>query len=153
MIFESVNYSHLLQDFVFSMGAGFAAGFINQVLSAFFPSGKKGVFFRDIIACLVFTIVVFSYVISFTNYPIIRIYHILGGIAGYLSFPYRFSIYSQKILKKFFGKFKNKIWCFAVKIKSTICARRQKSRLRKEQQQKTEQQGDLKTEEVWVYNL
>lgn len=153
MIFESINYSHLLQDFIFSMGAGFAVGVINEAAAIFLPGGKKTQFFRDVFLCMLLSFVIFSYVISFTNYPIIRFYHLLGGILGFLSFPFKFSIFFHKIVKNFFIKLKNKILCLVNKAVSIICDHRQKRRQKKENQQKTAETEDLQSKEVWVYNL
>ncbi len=153
MIFESINYSHLLQDFAFTMGAGFGAAFVGGCLFAFLPGGKRMLFLKDIAGCFVLAVMVFSYVVSFANYPDIRIYHIISGFVGYLSFPQTVFMPFQEIFKKFFVKFKNDILCCGGKIKSTICDLRQKHRAEKPSEPIQEADGDLKNREVWVYNL
>lgn len=153
MNFEAVNYFFLLQDFAFAAAAGFAVGIINQLLSVFVP--PKGLLrgLKDVLSCFVFAVVLYSYVISFTNYPDIRIYHILGGCAGFLCFSYNFSTFFHKIFIKIFKRIKNNILCLGKKIKSTICAVRQKRRKKQKQSQNAAEQGHLQTKEVLVYNL
>ena len=128
MIFESINYWFAFQDFVFSIGAGFAVGFFYQIISVFLYKGKTAVFIKDILTCFVFAVVVFSYVVSFTNYPIIRIYHIIGGFLGFCAFPFKFSTYFHKIFEKFLNFVINNILCYGKKVSSIICEQRQKRR-------------------------
>lgn len=153
MIFESINYSFALQDFIFSTAAGFAVGFINQVLSAFLGRGKTAVFFKDIIVSFIFAVTVFSYVISFTNYPIIRIYHILGGLLGFWCFSYRFSIFLQKSFEKILKYLKNKMLCYGKKLSTIICVFAENKVKKRDKSQKITEETHLQIEEVMVYNL
>ena len=153
MIFESINYWFALQDFIFSMAAGFVTGFIYQLLSVVLYGNKIAVFVKDIIICFIFAVVIFSYVVSFTNYPIIRIYHILGGFLGFLCFPFRFSIYLQKIFFKIFSAVKNKMLCYSGKVLSIICDRRPKRTKSKAEKETKQKEDHLKSEEVLLYNL
>ena len=153
MIFESVNYSYLLQDFVFSMGAGFGAAFVTALMFLPVPYGKRMLFFRDAAGCFVLAVAVFSYVVSFANYPDIRIYHIIGGFAGYLCFPNEIFLPVQKFSKKIFVKIFDNILCATQKLWSTICGLAAKHSSKTPSDAKEGQSEDLKTEEVWVYNL
>ena len=84
MNFDVVNYSFLLQDFIFAMGAGFAVGGINRFLSLFLYKGKIRLWIKDMLVAFLFAVAVFSYVVSFANYPDVRIYHLLGALFGFL---------------------------------------------------------------------
>ena len=153
MNFAAVNYSFLLQDFVFAMGAGFAAGGIVRLVWLFLPTGKIWLWIKDMLAAFIFSVVVFSYVISFANYPDIRIYHLLGAFFGFLSFNFNFSTIFHKILKKFTNKFKNKMLCYGKKVYRTVCDLRQKVNHKYSKRQKVAKNDDLKNDEIWVYNL
>lgn len=153
MIFEAVNYAHLVQDFVCSAGAGFGVAFVGQLLSSVLPCGKKGVFVRDVAVSFLFALTIFSYVISFTNYPVVRIYHLIGGAAGFFAFPVKFSVFFHKISKKIFNIPKNKMLCLYGKIKSTVCDKTQKTVKNNEEGQNALQNDHLKSEDVLIYNL
>jgi len=152
-MFESVNYSFLLQDFLFTLAVGFAVGFINQLVSVFIYKGKIRLFIKDIFICTLFAVVLFSYVVSFANYPVVRFYHIIGAFTGFLSFNIRFSIFFQKISEKIFSFIKRKILCSFEKIKSVFCDLCRKKRQKWDETPKTEEKADLKTEDILVYNL
>lgn len=153
MIFEPVVYPYLLQDFFCSAGAGFAVGFANQLLASVLPGGKLARFAKDIIVSFIFAVAVFSYVISFTNYPVIRIYHILGALCGFCAFPVHFSTFFHKVFQKIFIFLKYKMLCLCGKIKSTICAKRQKTKQKKQPPQNAAQNDHLKNEDSLIYNL
>lgn len=153
MIFESINYWFALQDFVFSIGAGFAVGFVNQLLSVFFYRHKVLVFAKDMFVSFIFAVTVFSYVISFTNYPVIRIYHIFGGLVGFLCFPLKFSTFFHKIFEKIFRTFKNKMLCFFKKISTIICVRVEKKRGKAKSRHSESKTDHLQREEDLLYNL
>ena len=102
MNFDSVNYSFLLQDFVFAMAAGFAVGGANLFLSLFLYKNKISLWIRDMLTAFIFAIAVFSYVVSFANYPDVRIYHLVGALFGFLSFNFNFSTIFHKYSEKFF---------------------------------------------------
>ncbi len=153
MIFESVNYSFLLQDFLFTLAVGLAVGFINQLVSVFIYKGKVRLFIKDIFICTLFAVALFSYVISFANYPVVRFYHIIGAFIGFWSFNIRFSIFFQKISEKFFGFLKRKMLCRFGKIKSVFCDLHRKRQEKRRKTKKEETKADLKTEDILVYNL
>ena len=153
MIFESVNYSFLLQDFLFSMGAGFVVGVINQLLSVVLYRGKVRLFIKDMLVCFVFAVVVFSYVVSFANYQIVRIYHILGAFVGFLAFNINFSAIFHKFFEKIFLFLKNKILCHGKKVFTTVCDLRAKCTIKRQKEQNVTEAAPLKSEEVIVYNL
>ena len=153
MNFEPVNYAFLLQDFVFAMAAGFAAAFIKEVLSCFLSGGRTAVFIRDIISCFIFSVLVFSFVISFANYPDIRIYHVAGALLGFLSFNISFGKMFHNLFKRAFLKIKSHILCPVEKIKHTICAGAALSAQKKNKKAGKEKSKALKNKEQVVYNL
>ncbi|MBR2027850.1 MAG: hypothetical protein IKA10_02520 [Oscillospiraceae bacterium] len=153
MNFDSVNYSFLLQDFVFAMAAGFAAGGVNRFLSLFLYKGKVSLWIKDMLTAFVFAAAVFSYVVSFANYPDVRIYHLLGALFGFLSFNFNFSTIFHKFFEKIYGKIKNNILCCGKKVYHTICVKRQKVSIKHKKQQSLPEKTDLKNDDNWVYNL
>lgn len=153
MNFSSVNYGFILQDFVFAMGAGFAVGGINKFLAIFLCGGKIRNAVRDMLVAFIFAAAVFSYTISFANYPDIRIYHLLGAFLGFLAFDFNFSTIFHKIFKKIYKLLKNKILCCNKKIHGTICGVKQKYSQKQKKQQQMAENTDLKKQDNWVYNL
>ena len=153
MIFESVNYSFLLQDFLFSMGVGLVVGVVNQLLSVFLYKGRTRLFIRDMLLCFVFAVLVFSYVVSFANYHIVRIYHILGALLGFWAYNINFSVIFQKFFEKIFLFVKNKMLCYGKKLLTTVCDLRTKSTIKRKKDQNVAEEVLLKSEEVIVYNL
>jgi len=153
MNFDSVNYSFLLQDFIFAAGAGFAVGFLQQLLAVFLYGSKTKVAVRDMLTAFIFAVVVFSYTISFANYPDIRIYHILGAFTGFLTFDFEFSAIFQKFFKKIYKFSKDKILCCGKKVYSTICGLRQKYKKKDKKEIQLAKNTDLKNQDNWVYNL
>ena len=153
MIFESIDYWFAFQDFLFSISAGFVVAFFYQLLSIFLYKGKTVVFIKDLLICIVFSVVIFSYVISFTNYPIIRIYHILGGFLGFLAFPFCFSAIFHKFFEKIFSAIKNKILCCGKKVSTIVCEKRQKRAKTADIATAEVTDEHLKSCEVLLYNL
>lgn len=100
MIFEVQDYGLIFEDMVYSLAIGFAAGLLNQLLSLFFHRGKISMFIKDVIMCTSFTRLVFSYAVSFANYPILRWYNIAGAAVGFFLFFPRFSPVLQKVLDR-----------------------------------------------------
>lgn len=91
MIFEVQSYALIFQDMVYSLGVGFLVGFINQLLAVFLYKNKKAVFVRDIIMSIIFTVLVFSYTVSFANYKVLRWYNVLFALIGLILFTPCFS--------------------------------------------------------------
>ena len=91
MIFEVQSYALIFQDMVYSLGVGFLAGFINQLLAVFLYKNKKAVFVRDVIMSIIFTVLVFSYTVSFANYKVLRWYNVLFALIGLILFTPCFS--------------------------------------------------------------
>ena len=87
MIFEAQNYYLVFQDAVFSMAVGFVTGAFYQLIGIFFYKGRTGLFIKDVLTGIVFTTLIFSYSVSFANYPILRWYMVLFALAGLLVFP------------------------------------------------------------------
>ena len=153
MNFEAVNYSFLLQDSLFAMGAGFAVGGVNRFLSLFLYKGKICLWIRDMLTAFLFAVAVFSYVVSFANYPDIRVYHLLGALFGFISFNFHFSPIFHKFFEKFFNRVKTYILCCNKKVYNTICGARQKIIKKHKKQQPVAENTDLKKDDNWVYNL
>ena len=152
MIFESVNYVFLLQDFAFAMAAGFVAGIINQIVSIFICKGRICLFIKDIFISTVFAVVLFSYVVSFANYPVVRFYHIVCAFAGFLSFNIRFSIIFHKIFGKIYGIFEHNMLCVWQGIKSAFCVGWRKRATKHPESKENGKNADLKTNDVLIYN-
>ena len=153
MIFESINYSFLLQDFLFAMAAGFAVGGINQLVSVFLYGGRIRLFIKDILICTIFAVAVFSYVVSFANYPVMRIYHIAGAFCGFRAFNIEFSKKLQNIFEKNFLFLKHKMLWMVKKCKSTICAKAAKRRAKRQKLPPQQPQPHLKNDDSLVYTL
>ncbi len=102
MIFEVQSYRLIFEDAVYSLGAGFATAVFYQLISVFLYKGKIAVFIRDILASVFFSVAVFSYSVSFANYPILRWYNIFFALLGRLMFTPAFSNclhrYTDKII-------------------------------------------------------
>ena len=86
MIFDAQRYNLVMWDFLYSMGAGFAVGVIYQLMSVFLYRNKAAVFVKDLVCGGVFATVVFSYVVSFANYKVLRWYNIARALGGLLLF-------------------------------------------------------------------
>ncbi len=153
MIFESINYSWLLQDFLFSIVAGFITAIFNQIIGIFLYKGKVRLFIRDILTCIFFSIILYSFIISFANYKIFRIYHIFAGIIGLFCFNVKFSEIFHNFFDKIIVRIKNKILCFVKKKYTTICILRSKKKEEHQKQTKTDKKDHLKTDDVYVYNI
>ena len=153
MNFDVVNYSFLLQDFVFAMGAGFAVGGINRFLSLFLYKSKIRLWIKDMLVAFLFAVAVFSYVVSFANYPDVRIYHLLGALFGFLSFNFNFSTIFHKFFENFSKNTKNKMLCYGKKVYGIICVKKQKTSKKQKKQQSLPENTDLKNNDNWVYNL
>lgn len=153
MIFESINYVWLLQDFVFSMVAGFITAIFSQIIGIILYKGKIRLFIRDILTCLFFSVMIYSFIISFANYHILRIYHIIGGLIGFLCFNIKFSKIFHILFERIFKWNKSKILCVLKKINSTISVRRQKKAKSKVEKQKSTTDESLKTDIIYVYNI
>ncbi|MBR5520581.1 MAG: spore cortex biosynthesis protein YabQ [Oscillospiraceae bacterium] len=65
---------------------GFICGFINRFLSCFLFKNKWKVFIKDIIMGIVFSLAVYSYVISFANYKVLRWYNVMFAFIGMVLF-------------------------------------------------------------------
>jgi len=153
MNFDSVNYWFLLQDFVFAVAAGFAAKGISCVLPVFLCRGRAVLWIRDMLTSFIFAAVVFSYVISFANYPDVRIYHLIGAAIGFAGFDFKFSTIFHKISEKFLKILRNKMLCLTKKACSIICGFGVKIRRTNKKEQKAAENTDLKNNNNWVYNL
>ena len=156
MIFEPTNYLLLLEDFLYSFGVGFFIGFIQQIIGIFFQKGRKSLFAKDILVSIIFSILIFSYVISFANYPVLRVYHVAGGVFGLYLFPFNFSKPINRIMCHFSNNIYNiikPVTCnIFLKIKEKISkSRKEKNPKKCEISQILE--NDLQSNEVKVYNL
>ncbi|MEG1800489.1 MAG: hypothetical protein RR273_00805 [Oscillospiraceae bacterium] len=153
MTFDSVNYALLLFDILYSVSAGILTGFINQVVSIFLYRGRVRLFIKDVLMFFVFSLAVFSFVVSFANYPVLRYYHILAAAVGFFSFNLQFSkafngLFSavEKLIKKYLQGANSRI-------KQVICLFAQSYGKKRAENKKTEDKILLQKDAVWVYNL
>ena len=98
MIFESQSYYLIFQDAVHSLGIGFITGFVYQLLGIFLYKGRKKLFVRDVATGLFFTVAMFSYSVSFANYPVMRWYMVVFAVIGMVMFTPAFSHRAHRIL-------------------------------------------------------
>ncbi len=152
MIFEAQNYTLVMWDAVYSMAVGLVTGFVFQLLSVFFHRGRLAVFIRDMAVCVVFAVLIFSYVVSFANYKVLRWYNIAFGLVGRLAFPYAFSSgcsrYITKVILTIKDVFKRIFSTVYGKLLGTVKKKREKS---KDFSQKNPPEV-LKMEEIVLYN-
>lgn len=153
MMFESVNYTFLLQDFAFAAAVGFAVAVTDQIVSLFIYRGRISVFFKDTAVCILFAVAVFSYVVSFANYPVVRIYHIMAAALGFVSFQLPFSGCFHKIYEKFLKKIKHYISCLLMSFRTILCGFAEKHRAKKIKKENFHKKTDLKKQDIVVYNL
>ncbi len=106
MIFTPENHRFILEDCLYCLSVGFIVSFINEILKSIFYKNKIEIFIKDILISIIFAVVIFSYVISFANYSILRWYHILVSFIGFLLSRFSFS----KILKLFFDLYFKVFW-------------------------------------------
>ncbi len=86
MIFEPQKFTYIVQDGIYSIAPGFIAGFFYRLLDVFMPKGKVKVFIKDLLTAVLFTVLMYSYVVSFANYRVLRWYNVLFGLAGMILF-------------------------------------------------------------------
>ncbi len=152
MIFEPQSYSLIFQDAVYSMAVGFVTGFVYQLLGVFLYKGRAKQFVRDIIAGLVFTVLIFSYSISFANYPILRWYMVFFALLGAGLFTPRFARMGNMLLSlvaatlRFFiaGAFK--------KVCGKLLDISEKNKQKKQKFPQKNRPEVLKTNDIMLYN-
>ena len=152
MIFASQSYSLIFQDAVFSLAIGFVAGFVHQLLGIFLYRGQIKLFIRDVVTGLVFTVLIFSYSVSFANYPILRWYMVLFAVIGLVLFMPRFAGWGNLLVKLqaatagFFiaRRFEN------LKVKCADIIEKNKEKKQKFTQKN--QSEVLKTSDIMLYN-
>lgn len=98
MIFEPQSYYLIFQDAVHSLGIGFITGVVYQLLGIFLYKGRMKLFVRDVITGLFFTAAMFSYSVSFANYPVMRWYMVVFAVFGMVMFTPAFSHRAHRIL-------------------------------------------------------
>jgi len=99
MNFDPIHYNLLLQDAVYAMAVGFITGFFYHLMSVFLYRGKVRIFIRDFISCIVFAVLLFSYCVSFANYPVLRWFHVIPAAAGRVLFSPCFDIALRTVLQ------------------------------------------------------
>ncbi len=120
MIFEPENYRFILEDCIYSLSAGFIVSFINEILKSVFYKTKIMIFIKDILISVIFAIVIFSYVISFANYSILRWYHILFSFTGFLLSRFSFSKILKLIFNLYFSGFSILLRHFKEKVSISV---------------------------------
>ena len=152
MIFEVQDYSLIFHDAIFSMGAGFLAGVFYQFLGAFLYSGRVQLFIKDVLAGIVFTTLIFSYSISFANYPILRWYMVLCGVLGMVVFPICFSKWCN-ILVRLAAVTATVLSAAAYKkVCGKLLAIWQKNKEKKQKITQKNQPETLKNDDILLYN-
>ena len=103
-MFEPQRYLLVFWDGVYSMAVGLVVGFFYQLVSLFLYKGKVAVFIKDVAVSAVFALIMFSYVVSFANYSLLRWYNIAFGLVGWRCWPFAFSKmvnrWQNRIIKK-----------------------------------------------------
>lgn len=152
MMFEPQSYTLVMWDAVYSMAAGFVVGFVYQLLGVFLYRGKLAVFIRDVAVWAVFAVVLFSFVISFANYKVLRWYNIAFGLVGWRCFPFAFSAicnrWSMAVSRKAGCIIK---YCITT-IKGKISAIAEKKAIKKKNFTQKNNEELLKETEVLLYN-
>lgn len=152
MIFEAQSYRLIFHDAVFSMGVGFITGFIYQLLGVFFYKGKIKQFIRDIITGMVFTVLIFSYSVSFANYPVLRWYMVLFAVIGAVLFVPRFSHTGNLLLKLTVATTAFATFGLWKKLRGKLLDKMQKNRQKKQKITQKNQSEVLKTNDIMLYN-
>ena len=152
MIFEVQSYQLILWDAVYSMGIGFVSAVIYQILSAFMARGKILIFIKDVVISCIFGVLIFSYVVSFANYKVLRWYNVAFGLLGWFCFPLAFGKSFNILISNLLSK---------ISIKTTNCVKQvcgklsviteKKSQKNKNNTQKNQKEV-LKETEVLLYN-
>lgn len=152
MIFEVQSYQLILWDAVYSMGVGFVTAVIYQILSGFMARGEILVFIKDVVISCVFAVLIFSYVVSFANYKVLRWYNVAFALLGWFCFPLAFgksfNILISNLLSRISFSTTNCIKQICVKL-SVITEK--KSQKNKNNTQKNQKEV-LKETEVLLYN-
>ncbi|MBR5305666.1 MAG: spore cortex biosynthesis protein YabQ [Oscillospiraceae bacterium] len=152
MMFEPQSYTLVMWDAVYSMAAGFVVGFVYQLLGVFLYRGKLAAFIRDVVSWAVFAVVIFSFVISFANYKVLRWYNIAFGLVGWRCFPFAFS----RACNKWSTAVTDKTGCvikYCIKsIHGKISAFSEKKRIKKKKITQKNKEELLKETEVLLYN-
>lgn len=135
------------------MGAGFAMGVLNQVLSCFLFKSKIKLFIKDIINGVVFSVIIFSFVVSFANYKVLRWYNVLAALVGFILFSPQFSKLVQRLfttIKKFADKQRKKLF---MALKTTINKKKAKISEQLQKKQVKSDKNVLQTTDKVMYNL
>ncbi len=152
MIFEPQSYSLIFQDAVYSMAVGFITGFVYQLLGVFLYNGRAKQFVRDIIAGLVFTVLIFSYSISFANYPILRWYMVLFALLGAVLFTPRFARRGNIMLKLVAVTLRFFTLAAAKKFRGKLLDISEKNKQKKQKFPQKNRPEVLKTNDIMLYN-
>ena len=152
MMFEPQSYTLIMWDAVYSIAAGFVVGFVYQLLSVFLYRGKLAVFIRDVAVWAVFASVLFSFVISFANYKVLRWYNVAFGLVGWRCFPFAFSAVCNRWCMAVSSKFLNAVKHFAGVVAGEFSAMAEKKRTKKKKITQKNKEELLKETEVLLYN-
>ncbi len=152
MIFEVQSYRLIFADAVHSMGVGFLVGAVYQLLSAFMYKNKTAVFVKDVLICVFFTTVLFSYCVSFTNYRQLRWYNVAFALAGRLLFTPAFSHSLHCILCCRCNTLKNNVKAICLAFCGKLSVITEKNRDKKLKNSQKNQTEVLKVDETLLYN-
>ncbi len=147
MIFDAIDYTLLFDDVLYSLAPGIIIGFINEVLASFFYKGKKAIFIKDVLMSIISSIIIFSFVISFANYRILRWYHFVSCFVGFYFFSFSFSHFIKTASAIFFVTIKVINKNFRIKMKKKAKKQSKKHKLSQKNNENT-----LKKDDKVLYN-
>ena len=152
MIFDPQSYSLIFADRLYCLAIGFVTGFINQLLAVFLYKGRVAVFIRDVVVSVVFTVLIFSYSVSFANYRILRWYNVAFALVGLVMFAPCFATAGNFLLKTAVKRAGRTV---ATAIKTTAGQLNEHRQKKLEKKQKFTQKTAsdlLKQDDVMLYN-
>ena len=137
---------------MYSMSAGFVTGVVYQLLSLFFYKNKVAVFIKDVLISCVFATVLFSFVVSFANYKILRWYNIAAAILGRLAFTPSFSDGFHKLTIQLVKYVKSNLIKVYAKFHKKLLTKRKKKVEKFQEKTQKNQSEVLKETVVVLYN-
>ncbi len=147
MMFSAENYKFILEDCTYALAAGFILSFINEILNSLFYKTKINVFIKDILFFIIFAVILFSYVVSFANYPVLRWYHTLFCIIGFIVSRFSFA----KILRLIFDLYLAGFYIISSHLKRKVKIKvKFKEKLDNTKSEKN--QNLLKSNDILLYN-
>ena len=152
MNFSPENYSLVFQDAMYAMCVGFLTGFINQLLGIFLSKSRIRIFIKDLLSSLFFTLLLFSYVVSFANYPTLRWYHFIAALAGFACFAPCFDYIGQTVFSLIWATVKTVFsWGF-FNTKAAVGNKISEKQLKAEKITQNNTDNSLQNSDIMLYN-